>query len=154
MKNQTCCFSGHRDIPPAHRAPLEQTLTEEIAKLISRGVTCFVTGGALGFDTLAAQSVLSLQAAHPHIKLLLILPCKNQTRNWSSSDIEAYNQIKARAAKYIYTSEDYHRGCMHVRNRKMVDISAYLIAYRRKNSGGTAYTVQYAEEQNLQIIQI
>ena len=39
-----------------------------------------VLAGTLGFDTLAAQCVLSLKNQHPHIKLILVLPCITQTK--------------------------------------------------------------------------
>jgi len=49
MKDQTCCFTGHRRIPAGERAALEQRLEEEIENLIHQGVRYFGTGGALGY---------------------------------------------------------------------------------------------------------
>ena len=72
----------------------------------------FGAGGALGFDTLAAQCVLSLKKQYPHIKLILVLPCITQTKGWSKDDIATYEEIKSQADKVVYTSYDYFRGCM------------------------------------------
>ena len=36
--------------------------------------------GALGFDTIAAQAVLSVKETYPEVKLILVLPCENQTK--------------------------------------------------------------------------
>lgn len=62
--------------------------------MIENGVVNFVTGGALGFDTLAAQAVLELRQRYAHIKLQLILPCKNQTAKWRTADQIVYENIK------------------------------------------------------------
>ena len=64
----------------------------------------FGAGGALGFDTLAAQCVLSLKNQYTHIKLILVLPCITQTKGWSENDIAIYEEIKSQADKVVYTS--------------------------------------------------
>ena len=86
------------------------------------------------------------------IKLILVLPCKNQTYNWNAEDIKIYEDIKSRCDKYVYISENYTRDCMFKRNRHLVDNSGICVCYKTRDSGGTAYTVRYAEEKNLEII--
>ena len=49
-KNNTCCFSGHRMLSQKNREWIIKRLDEEIDKLIDRGVTNFISGGAIGFD--------------------------------------------------------------------------------------------------------
>ena len=98
---------------------------------------------ALGFDTLAAQCVLSLKKQYPHIKLILVLPCITQTKGWSKDDIAVYEEIKSQADKVVYTSHDYFQGCMFKRNRHLVNGSSVCIAYLTQEKGGTAYTVSY-----------
>ena len=56
MKTQTCCFTVHRVIPVDEYEAIAQRLEEEIVNLIHQGVRYFATGGALGFDTMAALS--------------------------------------------------------------------------------------------------
>ena len=113
MKNKTACFTGHRDIPPLKRPGIKHHLEREIEKSIQAGYVYFGAGGALGFDTLAAQTVLKLKERHPDIKLILVLPCKTQTSGWKQTDIDEYERIKAAADKVVYTSEVYYRGCMY-----------------------------------------
>ena len=48
----------------------------------------------------------------------------------------------------IYISKEKKKGCMHARNRYMIDNSSLCIAYMTRQSGGTAYTVKYAQENN------
>ena len=61
MKQQICCFTGHRIIKKNIIPLIKQNIAIEIRKLITQGVTYFIVGGALGFDTLAAQTVLDLK---------------------------------------------------------------------------------------------
>ena len=75
FRARTCCFTGHREIPFLRRHHIAKVLKQELEKLIEQGVIYFGAGGALGFDTMAAQTVLSLKSKHPEIKLILVLPC-------------------------------------------------------------------------------
>ena len=59
----------------------------------------------MGFDTLAAQTVIELKKDFPQIKLILVLPCKEQTLKWSAKDIAEYERNKEKADKIKYTSE-------------------------------------------------
>ena len=145
MKNQTCCFTGHRKIPLDQLESVTQRLRDAVIATIKDGYLYFGAGGALGFDTLAAQTVLDLKKDYPQIKLILVLPCKTQTRGWKQEDIEEYNRIMKAADKVVYTSQDYYNGCMHKRNRHLVDNSSLCICYLNSNTGGTAYTVDYAK---------
>ena len=154
MKNYICCFTGHRDIPLTERKKIQKRLETALLRLIDQGVCYFGAGGALGFDTLAAQVVLRLRERYPQIRLILVLPCLNQTRGWAQADIDAYEEIKHCADKVTYTSEHYFRGCMQKRNRHLADNSSVCICYLTKPTGGTAYTVNYARRSGLRIINI
>ena len=59
----------------------------------------FGAGGALGFDTIAAFTVLKLKESYHDIRLILVLPCLAQTRGWSREDVEKYEDIKSKADK-------------------------------------------------------
>lgn len=145
MKNQTCCFTGHRKIPLDQLESVTQRLRDAVIATIKDGYLYFCAGGALGFDTLAAQTILDLKKDYPQIKLILVLPCKTQARGWKQKDIEEYNRIMKAADKVVYTSQDCYNGCMHKRNRHLVDNSSLCICYLNSNTGGTAYTVDYAK---------
>ena len=53
-----CCFTGHRTIRAEHMLMLPRVLDRVLEGLIGRNITIFRTGGAIGFDTLAALKVL------------------------------------------------------------------------------------------------
>ncbi len=154
MKEKTCCFSGHRNIPDTQKSSVCLRLQSEIEKLIHNGYTEFLTGGALGFDTLAAETVLKLKNSFPQIRLILILPCISQAKYWSDKDKDKYEEIKNHADEIFYTSQTYYNGCMHKRNRYLVDKSSVCICYLTEQIGGTAFTVNYAQKNNLEIINI
>lgn len=154
MRNETCCFTGHRQIPPGERAEIASRLERVISDLYQRGIRCYEAGGALGFDALAARTVIRLRENCPGMKLILVLPCLTQTRGWRSEDVTEYERIKAQADEVFYTAQQYTRGCMHKRNRHLVDHSGVCVCYLTREKGGTAYTVRYAEKQGLEIINI
>ena len=154
MKEKTVCFTGHRTIPLLKKWKIEKKLKEALEALIEEGYCYFGAGGALGFDTIAAQTVLSLKKKHPEIRLILVLPCKNQTRGWEEKDVSVYESIIEQADKLVYTQEHYDRGCMFKRNRHLVDNSSVCVAYLTEEKGGTAYTVNYANQKGVKVINV
>lgn len=153
-KLKTCCFTGHRKIPPESFEEISRRLETTLIQLIEKGYMYFGTGGALGFDTLAAQTVLKLKTAYPYIKLILVLPCESQAEHWKKEDKMIYENIKAKADKAVYTSKAYFIGCMHKRNRHLVDNSSSCVCYLTKETGGTSYTVNYAKKKMLTVYNV
>ena len=154
MRSYTCCFTGHRQLPPEKQVEIAGRLERVIVSLYQRGIRFYGAGGALGFDCLAAQTVLRLRESYPDMKLILVLPCLTQTRGWPAADVAEYERIKAQADKVVYTAQDYSKGCMHKRNRHLVDNSSVCVCCLTRDSGGTAYTVDYAEKKGLAIINL
>ena len=153
-KCRTACFTGHRELPAEYLPEISKRLEDILVALIEQGYCYFGAGGALGFDTLAAQVVLRLRERYPQIRLILVLPCLNQTRGWPQEDIDTYEEIKRCADKVTYTSEHYFRGCMQKRNRHLIDNSSVCICFLAEKTGGTFYTVNYASYCGLTIINI
>lgn len=148
----TCCFTGHRNLSRAQLAAIEPRLRELITLLASHHVHTFIAGGALGFDTLAAATVINLRrSAFPHIRLVLALPCPEQADRWSAADRALYEDIRTNADEVCMISPAYAAGCMQKRNRYMVDRSSYLISFVDRPSGGSFSTLKYAQKQGLRI---
>lgn len=154
MKEYTACFTGHRQIPFGQTILIKRRLDKVIADLVQQGIIYYGAGGALGFDTMAAQAVLRARRNYPQIKLILVLPCPTQADRWAARDKEIYEEIKRQADKIVYVSEHYTKSCMFQRNRHLVDYSGICIAYLTEDNGGTAYTVNYAQSKGLQIINL
>lgn len=154
MRARTCCFTGHRAIPTSQYQSVAERLEQTIVSLIRQGVIYYGSGGALGFDTMAAQTVIKLKSMYPGIKLILVLPCISQAERWSNEAQRNYENIKKQADKIVYVSQEYTRECMFKRNRHLVDNSGICVCYLTKHTGGTAYTVNYAREKNVPVINI
>ena len=154
MKSKTVCFTGHRIIPENERETILKKLEDTLVDLAEMGYENFIAGGALGFDTLAEEKIIKLKNKYPKIRLVLALPCMEQTKRWTQSEKIKYEEIKRQADEIVYTSENYSRGCMFKKNRYMVDRSGVCVCYLTKESGGTAYTVKYAKSQDLIIISL
>ena len=154
-RTKVACFSGHRKLPQ-NCTELQSNLEKAIISLIERGVVFFGSGGALGFDQLAAETVLRLKKEYPHIRLVMVLPCppEQQSLKWNTEQKKRYFKILEQADKVRILSPQYTSSCMLDRNRHLVNNSAYLICYLRENYGGTFYTVKYAEYQGLNIIRL
>jgi len=150
----TACFTGHRSIDRKIAVLIPGKLKEIIEDLIKKGIYRFKAGGAIGFDTIAALCVLELQEQYPDIQLVLVLPCKDQTRNWNSSNTLVYNYILSKASEVEYVSEHFTSWCMHERNRRLVNGSSVCIAYLASSNGGTAYTYNYALQNELDVINV
>lgn len=95
-----------------------------------------------------------MKKEYPQLRLILVLPCEDQTRGWRSEDIAVYEDIKCRSDKVVYVSREYTPDCMHRRNRHLVDHSGTCICYLTRSTGGTAYTVGYARRKGLRIINV
>ncbi len=150
----TACFTGHREIK---HEKCEKILYITVEDLIKKGYRFFGAGGARGFDSLAAKTILELKKTYPHIHLILVLPFDRQytaEKGWSKAEVEEYEKYKKLASKVTFESNGYESGIYYKRNRHLVDFSSVCISYQYKNTGGTAYTVNYANKKGLQIINI
>lgn len=167
MKNVTCCFTGHRP-NKLYGYDLSNPKYQELAKVIKwyckflyveHGVRRFITGGALGFDTLAFFAVNSLKSTYPDIQNVLAIPFVGQENAWKSPiDVDRYNRMKSLADEIIITSkiDEYSAnsigGKLNKRNHYMVDNSNYIVGLWDGTSGGTANCVNYANSQNINVI--
>ena len=109
-KENTCCFTGHRELH-APESCLKALVYHHVSLLFDRGYRNFCCGGALGFDTLAAKIVLKFREDHPVARLVLILPCHEQAKFWNPEDIKVYEEIKSLADEVIYTNIRYTKQC-------------------------------------------
>lgn len=153
MENAVC-FTGSRQLSTDEQEDLFRRLTDVAERLIEQGYSRFLAGGALGFDELATRVVLHLRNHHPHIRLIIALPCPDWDVKWPSADRDRYAEWCAQADEVVAVCDVYHAGCMQSRNRYLVDHSDVCVCYQKTPTGGTAYTVAYAEKQGKRIIRL
>lgn len=153
---KSVCFTGHRNI--SFDSKLEKILEKVIRLLIKSGAEDFYCGGALGFDTYCAETVLKVKQSVPQIRLNLILPCseEQQTLKWSEAEKKTFREIREKADKVEYTAMDYSRNCMKIRNKRLVDLADICICYYNENKriSGTGQTVRMAEKKGIGVVNI
>lgn len=154
MRKDTCCFTGHRRLSADQENLLVARLDTLLPRLVEQGVHYFGAGGALGFDTLAAEAVVRLRSSHPEVRLIMVLPCLDQTRGWSKADQWRYERIRQQADKVVYTGQFYTPGCMDARNRHLAGESAWCVCYLTQERGGTFYTVDLCRKQGSTVINL
>ncbi|MEG1972631.1 MAG: SLOG family protein [Oscillospiraceae bacterium] len=153
LREYTACFTGHRSLDEDCYA-LKKKLVKILRQLIKDGIFNFVTGGALGFDTFAALTVLELKNEYPQLTLTVISPFSGQANSFGKIEKMMFEDIKNRSDNFIILRMAYCHGCMHERNKAMVDLSSVCIAYLKREKTGTAQTVQYAQRQGLKVINL
>ncbi|MFI3326514.1 MAG: SLOG family protein [Clostridia bacterium] len=172
-KEKSVAFTGHR----AEQLPkgvemllLKKRLKKEIQKCIENGYNCFYQGGSYGWDLLCASAVIEVKEKLQsqiktfaltgsgdflNIKLISVVPFKDQAKNFTEKEKAIYNEILEKSNEVITLSSDYHKNCYKDRNQYMVDHSAKLIAYwNGAYRSGTAQTVRMAEKQNIEIVNL
>ena len=140
----TCAFTGHRNIKDKHKQALPGLLARAINYAYEKGCRRFITGGALGFDTVAAREVLRFRISHPDVSLILFLPCLDQDSGWSMSQKDSYEYILSSADEVKYISENYNKSCMKKRNQAMAEECDIMIAYVSRDYSGSAQTMRIA----------
>lgn len=155
-RSKTCFFTGHRKIANDKKEIISLKIKENIERLINEyEVDTFISGAALGFDTIAAECVIELKKRYPHIRLLLYLPCYGQSRRWSDAQQYRYRVMLSTADEYKYiTHSEYTEECMYKRNMEMVKDSCFCIAFCILSASGAGLTLRNAELSGIDIINI
>ncbi|MBP3637267.1 MAG: DUF1273 family protein [Clostridia bacterium] len=152
MRPQTACFTGHRQLDQNELPALVMRLDQVLNKLYEMGYRRFISGGAMGFDLLAAERVIQLRNRCADVSLILALPCATQTQSWPVAEGQRYEKIIYAADETHVLSSFYFSGCMMVRNRFMVDRSSFVVCYLTNAKGGTASTAAYAMKQEIPLL--
>lgn len=135
-------------------AALKQKLRDNIEVLAYSGAAQFYSGMALGVDMWCAQAVLELRKLRPEITLTAVIPCLGQDEKWCAADKARYRDILSQCSNVICVSRTYTKDCMFERNRRLVDMCDLLLAVYNGKSGGTKYTVEYAQKRGRKVIAI
>ena len=161
MENRikSVCFSGHRteNLPKKTNAflNLKNDTYNKIEELIKEGFDTFYFGACYGYDMMCAESVIELKRKYANVKLIAVVPFVGQEEKWSDDLKLQYKMILYRCNEVVILNEQYKRGCYFERNRYIVDRSSVLVCYFKPyKSGGTRYTVNYALQNNRNVINL
>jgi uncharacterized phage-like protein YoqJ len=154
-KEQTCCVTGHRIIPPGEEQKIMTRTRYILRDLISqKRVRYFGVGGAIGYDMLVAEYLIWLKAhKHHQIKLISVLPYPDwrETDDWNFDLRRRQDWILFNSDKTVYVSQQAEKGVFLLRDRKLVDGSGYCLSYCNRPMTGTSYTVRYALKNKVEV---
>lgn len=160
----SCCFSGYRPYKfgfdfsenDLEYKKMQNKLIDAVFSMPNKNCYKFYCGMAMGFDILAAETVLMLKEIDKTvpIELIGVIPFKEQAKSWDDIWKKRYADIYGKADKIICASPEYRRGCYQKRNHYMVDNSDILITWYDGKSGGTADTIGYAMRKGREIINL
>ena len=154
-EQQTCCLTGHRVIPPGEEKKIMVRARNILLRLIrEQNVRYFGVGGAVGFDMMAAEYLLDLKAHKEHqLKIISVLPYPawRETEDWTDELRRREENILRACDKVVYVRPEFETGVFLLRDRKLVDGSAYCVSYCNRPRTGTAYTVKYALDRGVKV---
>ena len=160
----SCCFTGYRpqkfpfslNREDDDYVAFENRLSLKILELIKNGCVCFYTGMAMGFDIIAAETVLSAREIFPQasVKLICAVPFKEQPVTFPNEWKRRYRNILENCDDIILVSDRYFPSCYMKRNKYMVDNSDCVLCYFDGQKGGTKSTVDYAKERGRAVINL
>ena len=153
MKEQTCCFFGHRKINET--AELKSKLKEIIEKLIvDEKVDTFLFGSKSRFNSLCLELVTEIKEKYPHIKRIYVraeYPYINE--QYTNYLLESYEDTYY--PEHIRSSG---RAAYVERNYEVIDNSYYCIVYYDEQNApttrksGTKIALDYAIKSKKEVI--
>ena len=155
MKENTCCFFGHRTINETEELKLK--LVEIIEKLIAdKKADTFLFGSKSRFNSLCLKLVTEIKEKYPHIKRIYV-------RAEYSDISEHYKNYLFEAYEDTYYPEHIigsGKVAYVERNYEMINNSHFCIVYYNEQEAptsrksGTKIALDYAIKQGKEIINI
>ena len=161
-RQESCCFTGHRPgkLPWRYNEfdprclKLKRRIADAVELAYEQGFRHFLCGMAMGCDLYFCEAVLALRERHPDVTVEAAIPCPTQADAWPPAQRERYDRLVAACDFKTMVSGQYTSTCMLRRDRYLVDHASLLIAAFDGTSGGTRYTVEYALNQGLAIVDL
>lgn len=154
-------FSGHRkerinriDNPYIH-TQIRYGVMMNVIRLYEQGYKVYYNGMANGFDLVSAQVILMLKRWYSDIRLIAVVPFKNQSLRYDGTDKTLYDEILKQADDVKVLSDRYYKGCFLHRNDYMIGHSDKIILFwDGEQKGGTYYTAMQADKKNIEYINL
>ncbi len=157
----TVAFTGNRSlIPPSniYSDDLEGVIRASLRDLLEQaygvGKRIFLSGGAVGFDLMAAEEVVALRARFSDVELVMVTPFDGQDAKYPEREKGLYATLLGEADHVVRIAESYSLGAYHQRNEYLVESCGELIAYSSGKGRGTASTIRRAVRRGVQVVNI
>ncbi len=164
VKEKTIAFTGNRKLTSedgrSHdelRIPILNLLMRKLEKeYLENGKTTFISGMALGFDTLAAIVVRELKRKYPEIQLIAAVPFIGQEAKYPPQDQKLYTDLLD-AADYtiVIGGKGFSTQAYHDRNDFLIENVSKIYAYHNgKPRSGTGSTIRKAQKQGVEVVNL
>ena len=161
-RQESCCFTGHRPakLPWGYHEEdprclaLKKRIADAVETAYEEGYRHFICGMAQGCDFYFWEAVAQLRRCKGDVTLEAAIPCPTQAESWPSDQWRRYVRFLAACDIETMVSAEYTPGCMHRRNRYMVDHASLLIAAFDGSAGGTRRTVEYALKNGVSVVDL
>jgi len=147
IRGKVLALTGHRELPSDFD---KNKLCDRLEVLIGEGYDYFLCGMAQGFDLKALECLVFLSRKY-RLTIEACIPFEGQEKKFSKEDQKLYRQLLEFCNRKTVLCEGFRRGCFLLRDRYMVDSADGVFAYCVKQTGGTAYTVEYAKRKNVPV---
>ena len=166
MIHKSLCFTGHRKVPGRGYGEwqgIPEIVSAVILSSYQKGFRNYYCGGAIGFDTIAAYAVIAAKKVYPDIKLIMVIPFKNQPCKWPPDPQAKYNETLAQADSVIFVDKEcgltdignYSAAKMFLRNEYMVNkCNAVVACISNTATSGSKHCILYAKSKNKPILTI
>ena len=154
----TACFTGHRQIngeyyshdnPTKEWLALRNQLQATITSFVKeRNVDHFISGMAIGVDSVAVESVALVRAfGGSTVNIVAAIPFPSQASAWPAAAQARWLELRGLCSVNVVVSADpYSPQKMQICNMWMVEHSDYVIAvWDGVQKGGTWNCIQYAQ---------
>ncbi len=163
-KDQTIAFTGNRSLTSLsglRGSQLEKAICNKLYELLERehlenGIINFLSGVAIGYDTLAAMVVLELKKSYPSISLIAAIPFEGQDAKFSPEQRRTYRELLSKADDSIVISDGgFSNDAYHERNDFLIANSSKMYGYHNgKPRSGTGSTMRKAGERGVEVINL
>ena len=153
MRENTCCFFGHRSIIETEE--LKAQLTETVEKLITdENVDTFLFGSGSSFNSLCLDLVTQIKEKYPHVKRIYV----RAEFPYITDQYLAYLLKSCDDTYYPEKILGAGRAAYVERNYEMINNSKYCIVYYDEQCApstrrsGTKIALDYAAKKGREII--
>lgn len=154
---KSACFTGHRPDKLGgydRDAPLNRAVRDELDRVVEdlseRGVEHWCSGMAIGVDMWGAEAVLD-----HGLRLVAAVPFPGQDSKWPPDTRIRYLELLGMADRVEVVEDEFSYAAFQRRNEWMVDhVDAVVAVWDGREDGGTWNCVEYAREQDVEIIRV
>lgn len=154
---KSACFTGHRpdklggyDRDAALNRAVRDELSRVVEDLSAKGVEHWCSGMAIGVDMWGAEAVLDHS-----LRLVAAVPFPGQDSKWPPDTRIRYLELLGMADRVEVVEDEFSYAAFQRRNEWMVDhVDAVVAVWDGREDGGTWNCVEYAREQDVEIIRV